>query len=461
MKHLFLAVTGLFLCLAAVAQQPRKVVADKIVGIVGDKIILRSDVYNDIEDRKRRGEPVPENADCYIMEQILALKALVLQAEKDSIIVADDEIDALLDNQIRGFIQMYGGKEALEEIAGRTIYQIKEDFRQSFKERKLAERMRDKIVENVKITPQEVKEYFDKIPTDSLPFYESEIEIGEIAVYPKASRDLEKLVIDELNDFKKQAESGQQRFETLAALYSEDPAVKENGGRYAINRTEKNWDPNFINYAFRLKEGQISPVFKSKFGYHIVKMESRAGDDAIVRHILRIPKITDTEINEAKARLDSVRARLVAGTMQFGEAVARFSEDENHKFTGGMRQNPSGGTLLTLDMLDKATVELLAKTKLQPGQYSQPTAYTDERGRQVVRIVYLKSRTEPHRENLKDDYDRVAQRALELKKQKVISDWFAERIPGYYLMIDEDFSNCASLSHWMQHVTAKKVGVNP
>jgi len=156
-----------------------------------------------------------------------------------------------------------------------------------------------------------------------------------------------------------------------------------------------------------------------------------------------------------------VRARLVAGTMQFGEAVARFSEDENHKFTGGMRQNPSGGTLLTLDMLDKATVELLAKTKLQPGQYSQPTAYTDERGRQVVRIVYLKSRTEPHRENLKDDYDRVAQRALELKKQKVISDWFAERIPGYYLMIDEDFSNCASLSHWMQHVTAKKVGVNP
>ena len=173
------------------AQGGKKIVADKIVGIVGDKIILKSDVYNDIEDRKRRNEPVPENADCYIMEQILALKALVLQAEKDSLVVGEDEIEALLDNQVRGFIQMYGSKEALEEIAGRTIYQIKEDFRTSFKERKLAERMRDKIVENVKITPQEVKEYFSKIPVDSLRFYESEIEIGQIAVFPKASRDLE------------------------------------------------------------------------------------------------------------------------------------------------------------------------------------------------------------------------------------------------------------------------------
>src|SRR5581483_4549102 len=159
MKLVFTFVSALFFCVIAVAQAPRKVLADKIVGIVGDKIILKSDVYNDIQDRQRRGDPIPENADCAIMEQILTLKALVLQAEKDSIQVGDDEIDALLDNQIRGFIQMYGSKEALEEIAGRTVYQIKEDFRQTFKERKLAERMRDKIVENVKVTPQEVKEY--------------------------------------------------------------------------------------------------------------------------------------------------------------------------------------------------------------------------------------------------------------------------------------------------------------
>lgn len=464
MKHLLIAAMILFLGVAASAQgtgRPAKVVADKIVGIVGDKIILKSDVYNDIEDRKRRGEPVPENADCYIMEQILALKALVLQAEKDSIVVGDDEIEALLDNQIRGFIQMYGSKEALEEIAGRTVYQIKEDFRQSFKERKLAERMRDKIVENVKVTPQEVTEYFNKIPKDSLPYYESELEIGEIVVYPKASRDLEVMAIDELNDFKKQVESGQQKFETLAQLYSDDPAVRENKGQYAINRTEKNWDPAFINQAFRLREGQISPVFKSKFGYHIIKMESRAGDDAIVRHILRIPKITQTEINEAIQRLDSVRSKLVAGSLNFGDAVNKYSEDEMAKYTGGMRQNPSGGTFVTLDMLSKDVVEYLARNSLNPGEFSQPHAFKDERDRQAVRILYLKSRTEPHRENLKDDYDRVAARALELKKQRVISDWFQSRIPTYYLMIDEDFNGCKSLDNWRQFASSKKVGVNP
>ena len=167
MKQIF---TLILLITAYSGFSQQKVVADKIVGIVGDKIILKSDVFNEIMDRKRRGEPVPDNSECYIMEQILTLKGLVLQAEKDSILVGDEEIDALLDNQIRGFIQQYGSKEALEEVAGRTIYQIKEDFRQSFKERELAKRMRDRIVESVSITPQEVKAYWEKIPKDSLAF---------------------------------------------------------------------------------------------------------------------------------------------------------------------------------------------------------------------------------------------------------------------------------------------------
>lgn len=447
----FLSIIAAALLAVTASAQPRKVVADKIVGIVGDKIILKSDVYNDILDRQRRGEAVPDNANCYIMEQILLMKALVMQAEKDSIVVADDELEALLDNRVRQFIQMYGGKEALEEIAGRTVYQIKEDFRQPIKEMKLAERMRDKIVEGVKITPQEVKDYYEKIPKDSLRYYESEVEISQIVVYPKASRDLEKLAMDELADYKRQVEAGSQRFETLAKLYSDDPGSKENGGRYAINRTEKTWDPAFMNNAFRLKEKQVSPVFKSKFGYHIIQMESRAGDDAIVRHILRIPKVTDAEINQAVDQLDSIRAKLIAGTTTFGEAVAKYSEDEYSKFTGGRMQNQNGGSYLTIDQLDKEMVELLSKTGLKPGEYSKPTPFTDERQRKGVRIVYLKSRTEPHRENLKDDYDRVANRALEVKKQSVTEKWFGSRISTYYLMIDDDFKDCSTLSNWLQY----------
>ncbi len=444
MKQLLTVFAALLLVTAAFAQAPRKVVADKIVGIVGDKIILRSDVYNEILDRQRRQEAIPDNAECYILEQILGMKALVLQAEKDSLLVTDDELEALLDNRIRAFIQMYGGKDNLEQIAGRTIYQIKEDFRQSIKEGKMAENMRDKIVGSLKITPQEVKEYWDKIPKDSLLFYESEVEVGEIVLYPKPSRDLEKLTIDELNDFKQQVESGRQKFETLARLYTED-GTKEGGGRMAINRTEKNWDPTFLNNAFRLKEKQVSPVFKSKFGYHIVYMESRSGDDAIVRHIIRMPKITDAEITESIDRLDTVRAKLIAGTLTFGEAVNKYSDDENSKFTGGMHPP------VTIDQLDKEMVEMMGKTNMKVGDFSKPTPFTDERKKQGVRIVYLKSRTQPHRENLKDDYDRVAQRALEMKKQQALEKWFASKIPSYYLMVDNDFTHCANLSHWYQY----------
>lgn len=439
----------LSLCIT-ISVSAQRVVADKIVAIVGDKPILKSDIRNAILDLQRQGQgaELPPNAECYIMEQQLAMKAMVLQAEKDSILIADEEIEALLDNQIRDFVRSYGSKEQLEEVAGRTVYQIKEDFRQSFRERKLAEKMRDKIVDNARITPQEVKAYFDKILKDSLHFYESEVEIGEIVVYPKASRDLEKLAVDELNDYKKQAESGQAKFESLASLYTDDPGSKNNGGQYNINRTEKQMDPAFIRNAFQLKEGQISPVFKSKFGYHIIQMVSRAGDDAVVRHILRIPKITEAEISEAVHKLDSVRAKLIAGTIPFGEAVAKYSDDENSKFTGGMKQG-GNGTYLTYDQLDKDIIKVLGNMKL--GEFSMPAPFEEERGKKGVRIVYLKTRTEPHRENLKDDYSRVAQRAIELKKQEMLEKWFTKKIPTYYLQIDPEYNTCTALSSWFRY----------
>ncbi len=441
MKRFLTLLTALWLFAPSMMAQ-HKVVADKIVAIVGDKIILRSDVYNEILDKQRRNEPVPEDAPCAIMDQILIIKALMLQAEKDSIIVGDEEIDAILENKIRSYIQMYGSKEQLEEIAGRTVYQIKEDFRQSVKEMKLAERMKDKVVENIKITPQEAKVYWDKIPKDSLPFYESEVEFGEIVVFPKASRDFDKLSIDELTDFKKQIESGQSKFETLASIYTEDPGSKNSGGQYTINRTEKNFDPTFVNHAFRLKEGQVSPVFKSKFGYHIIQMVQRNGDDAVVRHILRIPKITETEIAIATAKLDTVRAKLISGTVTFGEATSKYSESEISKNYGGLRQSPTNGSsYLTIDQLDKDLVLMLDKMKV--GEYSKPVTYTDETGKKATRLVYLKTRTEPHRENFKDDYNRISLRALEIKKQQVLEKWFATKLPNYYIMLDDEFKSCS------------------
>ena len=422
--------------------QSAKLLADKIIAIVGDKIVLKSDIVNYIDDLKRQGNEVPPNTECILLEKMMQDKALILQAEKDSLPVSDEEIEAELDQRIRYFISQYGGKEAFEQIAGRTIYQVKEDFRKSIREGRLARSMRDKIVELVKITPTEVRDFHKKIPTDSLPFYETEMVIGQIVMHPKAGRELEKFAQDELADYRKQVEAGQKAFETLARLYTEDPGSKQNGGRYEINRNEKQWDPEFKNAAFRLKEGQISPVVKSKFGYHIIQMVSRNGDDAVVRHILRVPQLQDEDIELTKIKFDSIRIKLVAGSLAFGEAVDKFSDDQNSKFTAGILSG-QGGNFVTIDELDKSLIPYLDKLKV--GDYSTPIVYKDEQDKQAVRLVYLQSRTEPHRENLRDDYDRIAQRALEEKKEKVVEKWFLSKLPTYYVMVDKDFHLCESL----------------
>jgi peptidyl-prolyl cis-trans isomerase SurA len=443
------------ICLIAAActlsAQTKKVMADKIIATVGDKIILKSEIDNSISDMQRQNIDVPANGKCLLLEQALGLKALVLQAEIDSIPVSDEDIDADIDNKIRYFINQYGSKEIVEQIAGKSLFQLKEDFRQTFKEQKLAQGERDKIVADIRITPQEVEAYYDSIPKDSLHFYGSELEVGEIVIYPKPSRDLETYAVDQLSEYKKEVEDGIKKFETLASLYTDDPGSKDNGGRYEINRNEKTWDPIFLAKAFSLKDGQISSVFKTRFGYHIIQMISRNGDDAVIRHILKIPQISSIEINETKEKLDSVRSKLVAGTIDFGQAVSKYSEDQNSKFTGGRIPARDGSTFISIDDLDKDLVLMLKDLKV--GQYSQPSEFTDDRGKKAVRIVDILTKTEPHRENLKDDYDKVAQDALAEKKNDALEKWFTKKIPSFYVIISDDYKACPELQKWETNST--------
>jgi len=453
MKKFYLT-AFLSMAILFVFAQPKKVLADKIIATVGDKIVLKSDIENSISDMQRQGVTVPDNGRCLLLEQSLGLKALVLQAERDSLPVSDDEIDADIDNKIRYFINQYGSKDIVEQIAGKSIYQLKEDFRQNFREQKLAQSMRNKIVADVKITPTEVKQYFEAIPKDSLQYLESQLEVGQIVVYPKASRELENYAIDQLKEYKQEVESGAKEFKTLASLYTDDPGSKETGGKYDINRNEKQWDPIFLAKAFSLKDGQVSNVFKTKFGYHIIQMINRAGDDASIRHILKIPQVTSVEIKAAKDKLDSVRSNLIAGTLKFGQAVSKYSEDDNSKFTGGMVPAPDGSTFLSIDQMDKDLVLMLKD--LSVGEYSQPTEFTDEKGKKGVRIVQLILKTEPHRENLKDDYDAIAQKALEEKKNDVLEKWFTKRIASFYINIDDDYKSCPEMQKWMTNPTVVK-----
>jgi peptidyl-prolyl cis-trans isomerase SurA len=453
MKQLFLLFSLTTISLLNFAQT-KKVVADKIVGQVGDKIILKSDILNAIADYKRQGAEaqLPPNPECAFLEGQLIQKALLLQAEKDSIPITEDEIEAGLDLQIRQFIGAYGSKDALEEIAGKTIYQIKEDFRQSFKDRKLADEMRAKILNAVKITPTEVKTYFNKIPSDSLLFYESEIEVSQVLLQPKATKEVDEYVIKQLYDYKRQAESGVKSFAQLAKLNSDDKGTEQQGGTLSLNRTGKDFDKDFTAATFRLKDGQISPAIKSKFGYHIIYMVSRAGDDAIVRHILKIPPVTEDEVTQSLAKLDSIRKLIIEKRFDFGEAVNKFSEDESSKFSGGSLTDRTGSTFISIDQLpDKEMV--IALRDLKPGDISKPQAYTNERGTKMVRIIYLKNRTDPHRENLKQDYNRIQTRALEEKKQGTLEVWFKDHLPNYYITIDKEFTACNALQDWWKYAS--------
>lgn len=241
MKKYFLFIF-LFAVAAQANAQVKKVVADKIIATVGDKIILKSDIENTLFDYRRNNVELPPNAECLLLEQALGMKALTVQAERDSLLVSDEEIEGELENRIRGYIGRYGSKEILEQVAGKTVFQLKEEFRPVIREQKLAGNARDHIVSDIRITPEEVTAYYNKIPKDSLKFYESEMTIGQVVMFPKPSRDVESYVIEQLREYKKEAEEGKRKFETLAQLYSDDPGTKNNGGLFELNRNDRNVD---------------------------------------------------------------------------------------------------------------------------------------------------------------------------------------------------------------------------
>lgn len=435
---IILTALSLFFAVNVIAQGPKKAIGDKIVAVVGDRIILYSDIKNSIADISRQGGTIPDNAQCMIVEQAVVSKVLMLQAEKDSLPITDEEVEAELDQRVRYFINQVGSQEALEEYAGKSVYQIKDDARESVKERKLAEAMQQKIVSVVKITPTEVKNLFEHIPKDSLPYFESELEVGQIVLYPKASRDLEQYIVSEMNNYKKQIETKVSTFEQLAKKYSEDPGSKDRGGQYQVNRNEKTWDPIFLSTAFRLKDGEISAPVKSKFGFHIIQMVQRNGDDAVVRHILRIPPVTDAEIGQALIKLDTIRSKIIAGTIGFNEAAKKYSDDEAAKFSGPNILNRDGSPYVTIDQLDKDMVASISKMKV--GDFSQPVAFTGDQGKKGARIIYLKSRSQPHRMNMTDDYSKISQMALEEKKSIALDKWMKTKIPTYYIMVDSETS---------------------
>jgi peptidyl-prolyl cis-trans isomerase SurA len=452
LRNIFLLLFGIFTAAAGFAQpagQSHKVVIDKIIGVVGDRIILQSDIQNALADASRQGEQLPPQAACMIMEQSMLQKILALQAERDSLPVSDEDVEGKLDLHAREMISQYGSVSAVEEIAGKTIYQLKDDARPQVREQMLARAMQQKVVENVHITPNEVKAFFDKIPTDSLPFLESELEVGQIILLPKAAKEVDEYIYNEMLNYKKQIESGQTSFDALAKRVSEDPGSKDRGGSYEVDRSDKQtWDPVFLQTSFRLKPGEISmPVKSNRFGYFLITQESRRGDNAKIRMILRIPPVTETEIDAAKLKLDSVRNDILANKISFKDAAYKYSDDEMVKSYGPYVLNADGSTFVPIDVLDRNMVQSIGSMKV--GDISQPLTFTNEQGKKGVRLVYLQSRTEPHRMNLTDDYAKIADKALEEKRAKELDKWLVKTVPSYYIMVDKEAADqCPSLQKY-------------
>lgn len=433
----------------ALAQEDKVMgVADKVIAIVGrNRIILQSELDVQFTEAKRRDPALSDTAKPLMLQQMVLEKLLVEQAERDSLLVSAEEVEGNLENKMRYFIRLYGSKEKLEEAAGKTVYQIKDDNRDLIRDQMLAEKMRNKILENVKITPAEVRSFYEKIPLDSLPFFPATVEAGQVVVDPPVSAELDKYAKEKLEDIRKQIVEGGKSFETMAGVYSDDPGSRDNGGRYNDVTRGGGWAPEFVAATFRLQNGEISPLVKTTFGYHIIQMIRRKGEAADIRHILIRPERTSADFKKAFEKLDSVRALLIAGNISFSEAVGKYSTDEAAKQTGGMILNPqTGAAQLDVAELDPALVLML--DTLKEGGYSQPQMFQTERGEKSARIVFLRARTKPHKANLYDDYSRIQQVALQQKQNTKLETWLRRKLPSYYIRISPEYRKGQAFADW-------------
>jgi len=422
---------------------------DKIIAVVGrNRIILQSDLEMEAAQAKQQNVVFNDTTKCLMLQQMILRKLLLEQAERDSVIVEDADVDGQLDNRLRYFIQLYGSKEKLESISGKTIYQIKEENRDAIREQLTAEKMQGNILENVKISPAEVEAFYKKIPVDSLPYFPSTVEVGQIVIDPPVSKEMNDYAYQKLEGIRSDIVNGRITFETAAGLYSDDPGSRDNGGRYdGVTRTGP-WAAEFVAATFKLQNGEISPIVKTKFGYHIIQMIARKGDEADIRHILIKPEVTSADFNTALHKLDSVRNLLVTGKMTFQEAVGKFSTDEAAQRTGGMIADPNtGNSDLDMTKLDPGMVLML--DSLKTGDYSAPHIFLTDAHEKSCRFVYLRSRTSPHKANLKDDYSRIEEVALAQKKQQKMFNWVNEKLPSYYIKIDPGYiTTCPILKTW-------------
>ncbi|MBI9068364.1 MAG: peptidylprolyl isomerase [Salinivirgaceae bacterium] len=416
-----------------------KVIIDQVVAVVGKQVILQSDIESQAMQLRSQGYYTSGDLKCEIFEEMLYSKLLVNQAILDSVQVSDSEIASEMERRLNYFINQIGSEEKLEEFYDKSIPEIKEEFKEVIKDQLLSQRMQQEAASDISVTPQEVKAYYKSMPEDSLPMINTEFEIEQIIVNPK-TEEVEILRLkDELREFKKRIENGES-FAVLAGLYSEDPGSRVKGGELGfVSRGDL--VSEFSAVAFNLKVGEISKIVKTDYGYHIIQLVEKKGERINCKHILLKPKVSSHEMLKAKHRLDSVRTLLINKELTFKEACWKFSEDEETRLNGGVMVNPqTGNSRWEASHLEPKVA--YAIKNLEVGQISSPFESEDMNGTKVYKIVTIKSKSEPHSANLKDDYQRIQDLALGKKRAEFMEEWVAKKVKNTYVKIDDDFNNC-------------------
>ncbi len=424
---------------------PEHSVIDEVVWVVGDEPILKSDVEQMRLQGEMEGVKWGGNPDCTIPEQLAVQKLYLHQAEIDSLDVSESDIASSVDQQINFWINSAGSREKLEEYQGKTINQMRSDLHDDFKNRQLIEKMRHKLVENISVTPSDVRKYFKDLPQDSIPFVPTEVEVEILVRQPRIPQSEINRVKDQLRSFTDRVTKGETSFATLARLYSEDPGSARQGGE--MDYTGRGTlDPAFANVAFNLTDPKkVSKIVESEFGYHIIQLIDKRGDKIKVRHILLKPKVSDQEINQAIGRLDSISNDIKAKKFTFEEACSYLSEDKDTRNNHGLMaysDNQTGKVTSRFQMKNLATEVASVIDTMKVGEISAPFKMINSKGKTVVAIVKLKSRVEGHRAKITEDFQTMQDVVEAKEREKKLHDWVVNKIKQTYVRMNPRYKDC-------------------
>ncbi len=424
-------------------------VVDGVIAVLGNSIVLKSEYEQQRIQLIQQGVNMNSKSECQILEDLYFQGLLTNQAEIDSIEVSDNEVEAELENRLRYFEMQIGGREELEKFYSKSILEIKEEFKDVIRDKLLADRMRQKITAEVQVTPRDVEEFYKKIPKDSLPLVNSQVEIAQIVIKPEIGVNEKNETKNKLNQIRQDIVEGKKFFATEALTGSDDPGSKARGGEFDwVSRGT--FVPEFDAVAFVMQKGSISEVFETEYGFHILELYERRGERYRGRHILKVPKVGIKELMACKTKLDTVLNEISTGKYTFEQAVAKYSMDEDTKNGNGVFYNVNTGeSRISMNELDPQLFPAI--DPLEVGDVSKPNYFKEKGGAEAYRIVKLLTRTKPHKANLDDDYFMIQNIAKQERQGEAIKQWVNRKKASTYVRINDEYRSCDYEFDWVSN----------